>query len=190
MIDASNGRVVNVSSGAAMMYLKEKPWDVKKFYANPETTWEQLVAEIEKTAKKDGFQAAKPWLGVYGLSKVGLNLITIHQSKAYSRAWMGPGNPNIKVTSISPGFINTNMTAGFGSKLTPDHGTVSTIKCLFGDVVSGAFYGSDGRRSPLTITRDPGCKEYEGEDESTLEWATYNNRVFTSIQAEAELTKK
>lgn len=173
-----------------MMYLKEKPWDIKKFYADPETTWEQLVVDIEKTAKVVGFNAAKPWLGVYGLSKVGLNLITIHQSKAYSKAWMGPGNPNIKCTSISPGFINTNMTAGFGSKLTPDHGTVSTIKCLFGDVVSGAFYGSDGARSPLTITRDPGCKEYKGEDESTLEWATYNNRVFTSIQAEAELTKK
>ena len=49
--------------------------------------------------------------GVYGLSKAGLNLITIHAAAAY---------PNLKVTALSPGFINTNMTAGFGAKLTPE----------------------------------------------------------------------
>ena len=56
------------------------------------------------------------------------------------------------------------MTAGFGAKLTPDQGTVSCIKCLFGDVHSGCYYGSDGLRSPLTCTRDPGMPEYEGEE--------------------------
>jgi carbonyl reductase 1 len=42
-------------------------------------------------------------------------------------------------------------------------GTVSCMRCLFGEVVSGYYYGSDGLRSPLTVTRDPGTPEYEGE---------------------------
>ena len=50
-------------------------------------------------------------MGVYGLSKAGLNLITIHAAAAY---------PNLKVTSLSPGFIQTNMTAGYGAKLTAE----------------------------------------------------------------------
>ena len=104
-------------------------------------------------------------MGVYGLSKAGLNLITIHAAAAY---------PNLNVTSLSPGFIQTNMTAGYGAKLTAEEGTVSLRKCLFDDVVSGCYYGSDGLRSPLTMTRDPGMPEYKGEDETKLERATYN----------------
>ena len=56
------------------------------------------------------------------------------------------------------------MTDGYGAKLTPEQGTVSLMRCLFGDVVSGNYYGSDGLRSPLTVTRDPGTPEYEGEE--------------------------
>ena len=104
-------------------------------------------------------------MGVYGLSKAGLNLITIHAAAKYS---------NLKVTSLSPGFIQTNMTAGYGAKLTAEEGTVSLRKCLFGEVETGFYYGSDGLRSPLTMTRDPGMPEYKGEDEFTLERATYN----------------
>jgi carbonyl reductase 1 len=56
------------------------------------------------------------------------------------------------------------MTKGFGAKLTPEQGCVSSIKCLFdSSVVSGYYYGSDGLRSPLTCTRDPGTPEYGGE---------------------------
>lgn len=68
--------------------------------------------------------------------------------------------PHLVVTSISPGFIDTPMTAGFGAKLTPEQGCASSIKCLFHNVTSGFYYGSDGLRSPLTMTRDPGMPEY------------------------------
>ena len=82
--------------------------------------------------------------------------------------------PNLKCVSLSPGFIDTALTKGFGAKLTAEEGTVSSIKCLFGDVVSGYYYGSDGLRGPLTMTRDPGMPEYGGEDEETIDRATYN----------------
>ena len=106
---------------------------------------------------------------------------------------MKPGTPNLKCLSLSPGFIDTALTKGFGAKLGPEEGTVSCIKCPFGDVVSGYYYGSDGLRSPMTRTRDPGMPEYEGEDEETIDRAKYNktigkglsnfpiNRPFTSV---------
>ena len=72
--------------------------------------------------------------------------------------------PGLTITSLSPGFVDTNMTAGYGAKLSPEEGCKSTLKCLFGDVKSGCYYGSDGLRSPLTISRDPGTPEYQGED--------------------------
>ena len=49
------------------------------------------------------------------------------------------------------------MTKGFGARLSPEQGCVSAIKCLFEPVTSGYYYGSDGLRSPLTMTRDPGA---------------------------------
>lgn len=160
MVIEDGGRIVNVSSGAASMYLREKSLSVKKLFTNTETTWDELVAEVEE--KKSGGGAG---LGIYGLSKAALNLLTIQQSLIY---------PQFKCASLSPGFIETNMTAGWGAKLTPEQGTVSYIKCLFGDVISGCYYGSDGLRSPLTMTRDPGTPEYEGEDEDTIDRSKYN----------------
>ena len=80
--------------------------------------------------------------------------------------------PSLKVTSLSPGFIDTPMTAGFGAKLAPEQGCISAIKCLFAPVTSGFYYGSDGLRSPLTISRDPGMPEYQGEDDP--QHSTYN----------------
>ena len=94
--------------------------------------------------------------GGYGLSKAGLSALTMIQARQ---------NPSLVVTSLSPGFINTPMTAGNGARLTPEQGCVSALKCLFGDVTSGWYYGSDGLRSPLTVTRDPGTPEYQGEDD-------------------------
>ena len=41
----------------------------------------------------------------------------------------------------------------------------SSERCSYPTLVtSGYFYGSDGLRSPLTISRDPGTPEYKGEE--------------------------
>jgi hypothetical protein len=72
------------------------------------------------------------------------------------------------VSAISPGFVETNFTKGyeaFGTMITPKVGTTSIRACLFNDLTaSGHFYGSDGKRSPLTRRRDPEKEaEYTGE---------------------------
>jgi len=150
LMDAKEGRVVNVSSGAASMWLRKQDEKTKKLFSSADTTIDELEAAIKENLSAQNFT-----MGGYGLSKAGLTALTLIQAKA---------NPNLVITSLSPGFIATNMTAGYGAKLTPEQGCVSSLKCLFGDVTSGCYYGSDGLRSPMTVTRDPGTPEYQGEE--------------------------
>lgn len=53
---------------------------------------------------------------------------------------------------------------GKGADLTPEQGTVSIRHCLFNQLQgNGWYYGSDAKRSPLHLKRDPGEKEYDGK---------------------------
>ena len=157
LIDPEVGRIVNVSSGAASMWLRNQSSEYKRIFTSADTSWELLESTV-----KDASKSAS--MGGYGLSKAALTTYTIIQSCKF---------PNLVCTSLSPGFINTRMTSGAGARLTPEQGTVSLLKCLFGEVVSGYYYGSDGLRSPLTVTRDPGTPEYEGE--ANPDPSRYNN---------------
>jgi carbonyl reductase 1 len=157
VIDPDAGRIVNVSSGSASMWLRGQSAEIKQIFTSADTSWELLAATVQR-------ESGSASMGGYGLSKAGLTAYTIQQAKKY---------PNLVCTSLSPGFIQTKMTAGFGARLTPEQGTVSLLKCLFEDVVSGSYYGSDGLRSPLTVTRDPGTPEYGGEDDPDA--SRYNN---------------
>lgn len=152
LIDDKEGRIVNVSSGAASMYLKKQDAKLKQVLSNPDLSFEELDATIKEQVVADNTGFGKG----YGLSKAALSALTLVQAKAY---------PNLKVVSLSPGFIDTAMTKGYGAKLTPEQGCVSSLVCLFAHVTSGYYYGSDGIRAPLTMTRDPGMPEYQGEAE-------------------------
>ena len=147
LLDTANGRIVNVSSGAASMWLRSQSEKNKALFSSPES-WNQLNEAVQQLMKDAP-------MGGYGLSKAALTAYTILLSRQY---------PDMKCTSLSPGLINTKMTAQWNVRLTPDEGTVSLMRCLFDDVTSGFYYGSDGLRSPLTVTRDPGTPEYEGEE--------------------------
>ena len=146
-LDKKEGRVVNVSSGVAAMWLRDKSDAIKNMFTDADTTWDELKSVVAKLAPASS-------RGGYGISKAALNCLTLQQAKKW---------PNLTITALTPGFINTRMTKGYGAKLTPEQGTVSMIKCLFGKVTSSHYYGSDGLRSPLTVTRDPGMPEYGGE---------------------------
>jgi len=154
------GRIINMSSGVASMWLRGQDAATKKLYSNPDLTQEALDADVAKQLKAGNVGMG----GGYGLSKAALTAYTLIQAKQW---------PNLICVSITPGFINTAMTAGFGAKLTPEQGCVSALKTLFGDVTSGYYYGSDGLRSPLTCTRDPGTPEYGGEPDPDA--SRYNN---------------
>lgn len=155
LIDPKEGRIVNTSSGGAAMYLKKQNASLKAILSNPDITLDELEKTIKGQAARDDL-AAKG----YGFSKAALNGLTLVYAKAF---------PHLKVVSLSPGFIDTAMVKGWGAKLTPEQGCVSGLVCLFDEVTSGYFYGSDGVRSPFTMTRDPGMPAYEGEDDPTQE---------------------
>jgi len=156
LIDPNVGRIVNVSSGGASMFLKKQDAASKALFSNPDVTKAEIEAAVQAFVDSGNVGMANG----YGLSKAALCALTLVQAKKY---------PNLKVVSLSPGFIDTPMTQGFGARLTPEQGCISSLKCLFDDVTSSFYYGSDGLRSPLTMTRDPGMPEYEGEDNQTQE---------------------
>jgi hypothetical protein len=72
-------------------------------------------------------------------------------------------HPELVVSSCSPGFIQTKLTAGMGASLTVEKSTVSLKKLLFEDLGEKAwvYYGSDGLRSQLDSMRNPGEPEYQ-----------------------------
>ena len=154
LIDPFEGRIVNVCSGAACVWLKFQDDATKKLFSNPDVTFEELDKAVKEhlAAKNFGSVEVSKENG-YGLSKAALNCLTLIQAREH---------PNLLVTSLCHGFIDTPMTKGYGAKLSPEQGCVSSIKCLFGEIKSGCYYGSDGLRGPLTMYREPGMPEYQG----------------------------
>ena len=99
LVDKKEGRIINTSSGVSSMYLKKQNDKLKALFSNPDLKFEELDACVKE-------QAAAGNVGLgngYGLSKCALTALTLIQAKAY---------PNLKVVSLSPGFIDTPMTKG------------------------------------------------------------------------------
>jgi len=146
LLDPTAGRIVNVGSGAAPMWLRNQNRDVKQLLSDPNITWEQIEALVHAVGSNNAYGLSKACLSAYGMV-----LAKVH--------------PNILTTTISPGFIDTAIVRGYGARKPPSEGTVSIRHCLFADrskIGNGYYYGSDGLRSPLTTTRDPGTPEFSG----------------------------
>lgn len=78
-------------------------------------------------------------------------------------------HPSLVVNAVSPGFVDTDLTAGMtaAGKQTPAQAAVPLVYLLMDEQVAhkptqGLYYGSDGKRSPWAVTRNPGTPEYEG----------------------------
>lgn len=142
MMDQEKGRIVNLGSGSGPMYVGGCRREDQKELCDPEkVTWDW----IENHAKG---------AGDYGKSKALLACYT----GVFAR-----DHPNIISSCVSPGFINTQMTAGWGASKSPEEGTVSIMHCLFDELKgNGYYYGSDGLRSPYHYMRNPGEPEYDG----------------------------
>jgi len=166
LLSRDGGRIANTSSGSASSYVSGammgNPLGVataaqKRPLMDPDVTWEQIeaVVEVERAGgfTRDASRQQPGWCA-YGLSKAGLT--------AYAML-LARENPDLVVSSCSPGFINTKMTAGWGAELQPKDGTKSLKHCLFGALGGkGWYFGSDALRSPLHVMRNPGEPEYDG----------------------------
>eukprot|EP00980_Cylindrotheca_fusiformis_P001879 scaffold429_cov114-Cylindrotheca_fusiformis.AAC.6 len=157
LLDPAGSRIVNVGSGAAPMYVKKQPVDRQKKLCSSDITWEEIKAEYDRGVPKDD-PAHGENIAYYGLSKALLAAYTMVLARA-----MAP--KNVLAFCVTPGFINTAMTAGFGATKTPEEGTVSIRHCLFQakKEESGWFFGSDAKRSPLHFLRNPGEPVFDGD---------------------------
>ena len=73
------------------MWLRRQDEAMKTLFSNPDVTQEQLDAAVNSFLSGDF---------AYGLSKAALTAMTMIHAKAY---------PNLKVTSLSPGFIDVRF---------------------------------------------------------------------------------
>mmetsp|Transcript_7211 Transcript_7211/g.12941 ORF Transcript_7211/g.12941 Transcript_7211/m.12941 type:complete len:277 (-) Transcript_7211:123-953(-) len=146
LLDEKNGRIVNLGSGAGPNHVSGCSLEDKKVLCSPDTvTWEY----IEKHAKENLHGS-----NAYGLSK---SLLACYTG-LFARE-----HPNILTSCVTPGFIQTQMTDGYGASKTPEEGTLPIKHCLFEELAgNGLYYGSDAVRSPYHFMRSPGEPAYDG----------------------------
>lgn len=150
----TTGRIVNISSAVGPNYVAkcDAAGVDSTVFTDPGSTWDQIVDRMNEVLAAE---AATPGTekDAYGLSKACLNAYTVQTALQH---------PDLLVNSCSPGFINTDLTKGYGATNTPEQGTVSALHCLFGpDVGTGKYFGSDAVRSPINKYRAPGDAPYE-----------------------------
>ena len=105
LLDYWHGRIVNVSSGAASMYMTCKTWGDRCFgnlpanermiLVDPSVQWKQIQDVVSKEVS-----LGMSDLTAYGLSKAGLTAYTMTLAREH---------PRLYCSSCSPGFIATNM---------------------------------------------------------------------------------
>jgi len=179
------GRIVQVSSGAAPMFVEKCSEEMKKFCVKKDVTWQEVeekllqswldIQESAPESERDAAFEAKGFgplsdMGAYGLSKAAVNCYTMVLANSF---------PKITSTSCSPGFVETDLTQGFATRsgktpaemgmISVDQGARCPVFLMTGDLASlpgfcsGWYFGSDSKRSPLHKYRSPGTPAYEGE---------------------------
>lgn len=147
LMQSEGGRIVNVGSGAGPMWLAKQSPEVKMKLTSSTFDWDAVDQFMTANRNQDPSHA-------YGISKCLLSVYT----EALARA-----NPAMACSSITPGFIDTKIVAGFGASKPPEEGTVAIRHCLFKALEgNGLFYGSDALRSPLYPIRSPGQAPFTG----------------------------
>jgi len=188
LIQKNKGRIVQISSGAAPMFVRKCKPEIQKFFVNENVTWSEVentiitpFLKIFEDASLDAEQKSASMVEL-GFSEVGIGANGYGMSKACVNAYtleLAKRFPTLLVNSCSPGFIATDLTRPFAQKsgkkledigaLPVEKGTIAPNYLMMGDLEgdiegyeSGRYYGSDGKRSPFHKTRNPGDPVYDG----------------------------
>lgn len=162
-LQPDGGRIVNVSSASGPYFLMDLKKKGDPLYTKLDQPWTISggLDELDEIARtyKVADEGKKSW-DSYGLSKALVNAYTYLVSRS---------NPNLVVNAVTPGFVKTDLTATLGATKTPSEGAAPIAYCLMDDEVAkkphqGRFYGSDCKRSPFGVYRDPNDPEYDGPD--------------------------
>jgi carbonyl reductase 1 len=166
----TTSRIVNVSSAAASGYIANlsQSHPHRRALGSP-WTMDHGIAALDQMALD--MIRTKPSAEGYGFSKALLNAYTWILAKQYDNAAAASSTHRVLVNAVSPGFIDTDITAQMsGGKKPPAAGAVPPCFLLMDDatipiVPTGRYYGSDCIRSPLSYYRDPGEPPYEAHDD-------------------------
>eukprot|EP00592_Proboscia_alata_P006204 CAMPEP_0194355864 /NCGR_PEP_ID=MMETSP0174-20130528/3718_1 /TAXON_ID=216777 /ORGANISM="Proboscia alata, Strain PI-D3" /LENGTH=282 /DNA_ID=CAMNT_0039125309 /DNA_START=21 /DNA_END=869 /DNA_ORIENTATION=+ len=145
----NGGRIINIGSGSGPMHVSSSSQQDKQKLCSPDTiTWDYI--EEHAKAGLNNYNT-----DVYGLSKA---LVACYTGV------LAREHPNLLISCCTPGFIDTQMTEGWGASKSPEQGTAPILHCLFDELEdgSGLYYGSDGVRSPYHFMRNPGQPAYDG----------------------------
>jgi NAD(P)-dependent dehydrogenase (short-subunit alcohol dehydrogenase family) len=153
------GRIVNIASASGPNFLSRLAIpELKEKLTYPTTLFTGGIPEVDELAKSY-FPQLDYGNDAYGLSKALLNAYTALYAKA---------EPDLVINSCSPGYIDTDLTAGMGATSPPSKGAVCPVWLLMSDehlaYPTGRYYGSDCVRSPIHFYRGPGEAPYDGPD--------------------------
>jgi NAD(P)-dependent dehydrogenase (short-subunit alcohol dehydrogenase family) len=106
---------------------------------DPEVTWNELDNTVTtmRTDMEDYYES-------YTLSKAGLHSYTMLTAREH---------PNLKVSVVHPGFLDTRMTRSInaGATASPEEGTRSIRHALFEDLEgSGYYYNAEAEGESLS----------------------------------------
>lgn len=157
LLDPAGSRIVNVGSGSGPNYVVKQSVERQKKLCSSDITWEEIKAEFDRGVPEDDPAHGDMGTDHYGLSKALLSCYTMMLARELA-------SKNVLAFCLSPGYIDTAMTASWPGGKPPEQGTVSIRHCLFQATKdeTGWFYGSDGKRSPLHFLRNPGEPVFDG----------------------------
>jgi NAD(P)-dependent dehydrogenase (short-subunit alcohol dehydrogenase family) len=146
-----DARVVMTGSGAGPMTVRKMPPALQKKFVHTDVA---IMKELE-TMMTSGELKDYDQFGGYGVSKAMMHTYSSTIAKEH---------PKIRCYAITPGLVNTRLAAGHGATTTPEEGTESLRHCLFdaSKEESGWYFGSDCKRSPVHIARNPGDPVFDG----------------------------
>lgn len=158
LLQRPGGCIVNIASASGPNYVSSLP-DSSPHKALLAKLWTIPggLAELDQLSQHVKGEG-------YGASKALLNAYTVIHSKLEQGA--------LRINSVTPGFIQTDLTAGTSASNPPfqgagppcwlmmDEGTVPTLVSM-----TGRYYGSDCVRSPLSFYRGPGEPPYESDED-------------------------
>uniref|UniRef100_A0A7S2KUU2 Uncharacterized protein n=1 Tax=Zooxanthella nutricula TaxID=1333877 RepID=A0A7S2KUU2_9DINO len=150
LLDQKGGRIVNTASASGPMFLSGcDDAGARRLLTSQDVQWKDLDGYMREAVQSPGDRQP------YGLSKACVNAYTMLLARE---------QPDLKVNSMTPGFILTDITRGMGASKSPEEGTKAALHCLMGELEgNGRYYGSDAVRSPLHKYRNPGDPPYTGE---------------------------
>jgi NAD(P)-dependent dehydrogenase (short-subunit alcohol dehydrogenase family) len=152
---------VHTSSASGPRYVADLPTTspIKQLFSKPWTITGGIaeVDEIARNPAKFMPDGGDP----YGASKALLNAYTVIHAKI---------EKDLMINAVSPGYIATELMAGYGATNPPSKGAVPLCFLMMDEEFipnspNGRYYGSDCVRSPLHTYRDPGDPPYDDDED-------------------------